>query len=134
MIPKISLAALVACLFSATALAGQTAVHRDTLGKYTLPTTKTVARVEVQRLTLPPGGASGEHVHPGPVVSYVISGRIIVKVKGEAAQSFTAGQTIFEPGNKIIERFDNLSPSVPAVFIADYLLSEDDQGLVKVVK
>jgi len=134
MIPKISLAALVATLLSATALASQTAVSRDTLGKYSLDSSKTVSRVEVQRLTLPPGGKSGAHIHAGPVVCYVLSGRIIVQVKGAPPHTFTAGQTIFEPANTRIEHFDNLSATEPAVFVANYLLGADDHELVRLLK
>jgi len=134
MISKISYAALVATLLSATALAGQTAVSRDTLGKYPLDSSKTVSRVEVQRLTLPPGGKSGAHIHAGPVVCYVLSGRIVVQVKGAPPHTFAAGQTIFEPANTPIEHFDNLSATEPAVFVANYLLGADDHKLVRLLK
>jgi|GEM_PF-4083459 len=104
MIPKISLAALVATLVSATALSAQTAVLRDTLGKYPLDSSKIVSRVEVQRLTLPPGGKSGAHIHAGPVVSYVLSGRTIVQAKGAPPHTYRAGQSILEAANTPIER------------------------------
>ena len=134
LIPKIALAALAATLLSAAALSAQTAVSRDTLGKYPLAANKSVSHVEVQRLTLPPGGKSGRHVHPGPVVSYVLSGHIIVQPQGEQPRTYTAGQSIFEPANTPIERFDNLSTTEPAVFVANYLLSADDHELVRLLK
>lgn len=133
MIPKFALAALVATL-SASALSAQTAVQRDTLGKYPLDSSKSVSRVEVQRLTLPPGGKSGMHIHAGPVVSYVLSGHIIVQAKGAAPHTYSAGQSILEPANTPIEHFDNLSATEPAVFVANYLLSADDHELVKLLK
>jgi quercetin dioxygenase-like cupin family protein len=135
MLPKITLLALVAALLlSATALSAQTAVQRDTLGKYPLEPAKSVSRVEVQRLTLPPGGKSGRHIHAGPVVSYVLSGRIVVQPKGEQPHTYTAGQSIVEPANTPIEHFDNLSATEPAVFVANYLLSADDHELVRLLK
>ena len=134
MIHKLLLPALAATLLSATALSTQTAVSRDTLGKYPLDSSKIVSRIEVQRLTLPPGGKSGVHIHAGPVVSYVLSGSIIVQAKGAAPHTFTAGQSILEPAHTPIEHFDSLSATEPAVFVANYLLSADDHELVKLLK
>ena len=109
-------------------------MSRDTLGKYPLDPAKSVSHVEAQRLTLPPGGKSGRHIHPGPVVSYVLSGRIVVQPKGAQPQTYTAGQSIFEAANTPIEKFDNPSATEPAVFVANYPLSADDHELGKLLK
>jgi len=55
---------------------------------------------------------------------------LIVKVKGEAEKTYKPGDAIFEPGNTVIEKFDNGSATEPAVFIANYLLGADDKEII----
>src|ERR1700753_1107802 len=95
-------------------------VTRDPLATYQVDPAKSVGRVEVKKLTITPGGKTGLHTHPEPVVSYVVQGTLIVQVKGEPAKTYRPGDAIFEPGNTVIEKFDNGSATEPAVFIANY--------------
>ena len=115
------------------AVAAAPAVERVPLATYPVDPAKTVSRVEVKRLTLPPGVTTGRHSHPGPVVSYVVQGRILVRVEGGPARVFTAGQTILEPGGTAIVQFDNVSKTEPATFIANYLLGAEDTEIIKVL-
>ncbi|HEX4507601.1 MAG TPA: cupin domain-containing protein [Alphaproteobacteria bacterium] len=108
-------------------------VTREPLATYQLQPGKSVGRVEVKKLTIAPGGKTGLHTHPGPVVSYVVAGTLIVQVKGEAEKIYRPGDAIFEPGNTVIEKFDNGSATEPAVFIADYLLGADDKEIIHFV-
>jgi uncharacterized cupin superfamily protein len=108
-------------------------VTREPLATYQVGPAKSVGRVEVTKLTITPGGTTGLHTHPGPVVSYVLQGTLIVQVKGEPAKTYKAGDTIFEPGNTGIEKFDNGSATEPAVFVADYLLDKDDKEIIHFV-
>jgi quercetin dioxygenase-like cupin family protein len=105
-------------------------VTREPLATYQVEPGKTVGRVEVKKLTIAPGGKTGLHTHPGPVVSYVVQGTLIVKVKGEAEKTYKPGEAIYEPGDTVIEKFDNGSATEPAVFIADYLLGADDKEII----
>lgn len=95
---------------------------------------KRVEQVQTHRLTLPPGGRTGLHTHPGPVVSYVVEGRIIVQVENMPAHIFGPGEAIFEPANTRMAKFDNESTTKPAVFVATYLLSGADRTLIDMVE
>ena len=105
-------------------------VTREPLATYQVQPAKPVGWVQVKKLTITPGGKTRFHTHPGPVVSYVVQGTLIVKVKGEAEKTYKPGDAIFEPGNTVIEKFDNGSATEPAVFIANYLLGPDDKEII----
>ncbi len=85
-----------------------------------------IDRAEIPRVTLPPGLAAGRHTHPGGVAGYVISGRIAFEPAGQPEQELRAGSAFFEPAGAAISRFDNLSASQPATFIACYLATGDE--------
>ncbi|WP_171075206.1 cupin domain-containing protein [Nonomuraea basaltis] len=89
-----------------------------------------IDRVETHRVTMPPGAASGLHTHPGGVTGYVTSGRIVFELDGHPAQELHAGSAFFEPAGATVHRFDNLSVTEPATFVACYLLT-GDQPLIE---
>ena len=105
-------------------------VTREPLATLQITPGKPVDRVEVKKLTITPGGKTNPHTHPGPVISYVVQGSLIVKIAGGEEKTFKPGEVIYEPGNTTIEKFDNASPTEPAVFITDYLLSADDKEII----
>jgi quercetin dioxygenase-like cupin family protein len=105
-------------------------VTREPLATLLIQPGKAVDRVEVKRLTVAPGGKTGLHTHPGPTISYVLAGTLIVKVAGGEERTFKPGEVIYEPGNTTIEKFDNASQSDPAVFVTSYLLSADDKDII----
>jgi quercetin dioxygenase-like cupin family protein len=90
-------------------------------------------RVEAYRVELPPGTLAGPHLHPGPVAGYVESGLIAFERDGQPVRELRAGDVFFEPAGETIHRFDNLSDTEPASFIAFYLLS-GDQPLIQLIK
>lgn len=90
-------------------------------------------RVEAYRVDLPPGQPTGPHAHPGPVTGYVETGLIAFERDGHPARELGPGDVFFEPAGEPIRRFDNLSASEPASFIAFYLLA-DDQPLIEPVQ
>jgi quercetin dioxygenase-like cupin family protein len=87
-------------------------------------------RVAAYRVELPPGRPAGRHFHPGPVTGYVESGLIAYEQDGQPARELGRGDVFFEPAGVTIQRFDNLSATEPAVFIAFYLLT-GDQPLIQ---
>jgi quercetin dioxygenase-like cupin family protein len=89
-----------------------------------------IDRVESHQVTLPPGQASGRHTHPGGVVGYVTGGLIAYELDGQPVQELRAGSAFFEPADVLVHRFDNLSASEPATFVACYLLT-GDQPLIQ---
>ncbi|MDA8170537.1 MAG: cupin domain-containing protein [Nitrospiraceae bacterium] len=53
--------------------------------------------VTVLDVVLPPGAETGWHSHPVPVYAYVLSGTLVVKMKGGGTHLFKAGDAIIEP-------------------------------------
>jgi quercetin dioxygenase-like cupin family protein len=97
------------------------------------PVGLTPDRVEAYRVELPPGQAAGPHAHPGPVTGYVERGRIAFERAGQPVRELRPGDVFFEPAGEIIRRFDNLSGTEAATFIAFYLLS-GDQPLIQLAR
>jgi len=88
-----------------------------------------IDRVEAHQVTLPPGQAAGRHTHPGGVVGCVTSGRIAYQLDGQPTEELHAGSAFFEPAGATVLRFDNLSASQPATFVACYLLTGDQPAI-----
>jgi len=129
---KLALATLLAVAGALPVLAPPVLadVTREPLATLQIQPCKAVDRVEVKKLTITPGGKTGFHTHPGPVISYVVQGTLVVKIAGGEEKTFKPGEVIYEPGNTVIEKFDNASPTEPVVFITDYLLSADDKEII----
>lgn len=92
-----------------------------------------VERIEVHRVTLQPAQNAGLHFHPGGVVGYVVDGEIVFEIKGQPLTILRAGSAFYEPPDATISRFDNLSETAPATFIAFYPLT-GDQALITYVQ
>ena len=126
--------ALVTSILGATTLTRPqttTEIKRTPITTAELSPSKTVDHVQVTRLDFRPRQITGRHMHPVPVVGYVESGVFIVQVEGQPQRRYTAGEAIYEPANTPIERYDNESPTEPAVLIAYYLGGVDDTVLIK---
>ncbi len=55
-------------------------------------------REVVQVLTeIPPGGASGWHMHPGSEVGYLLAGRVRMEIQGQATLDLEAGDPFLIP-------------------------------------
>ena len=59
---------------------------------------KSAASFTVAHLTFAPGGTTGWHVHPGPVLVTVISGSVTKFSADCTAQTYTTGQAFVENG------------------------------------
>lgn len=106
-------------------------VQRDHL--LTAAVGRRVDRIEAHRVRLGPGQRADPHAHAGGVVGYVTEGRIIYQRCGEAAQELRAGSAFYEPPGAAVSRFDNLSDTEPATFVAYYLLT-GDQPLITFIE
>ena len=124
------LAIFLAVTFAVVAPPSLADVTREPLATLQIKPGKAVDRVEVKRLTITPGGKTRLHTHPGPTISYIVQGTLIVKITGGEEKIFKPGEVIYEPGNTTIEKFDNASPAEPAVFITEYLLGADDKEII----
>jgi len=126
------LAPLIAAAFVSQAQAQPPEpLKRTPIATYDLAPDKAVARVVVVRLDFKPGQTTGRHLHPVPVVGDVIEGAFVVKVEGQPEKHYTAGQSIYEPANTVIERYDNASSSKPAVLVAHYLAGAGQTELIR---
>ncbi|RMI33673.1 cupin domain-containing protein [Nocardia stercoris] len=61
---------------------------------------------------MPAGTAAGLHVHNGPVVGNIISGRVAYQIEGEPVQILGPGDVFYEPQDARIARFDALDADV----------------------
>jgi quercetin dioxygenase-like cupin family protein len=92
-----------------------------------------VSVVDIKEVTMAEGQAAPRHLHPCPVVGYVVSGSILFQVEGEAARILKAGDAFYEPRNKTILHFDNASKEKPLTFVAFYL-KEAGEETIKLLK
>ena len=82
---------------------------------------KNAASFTVARLTFAPGGTTGWHVHPGPVLVIVTTGSVTkYSAQDSVAQTYTAGQAFVEngPADENMVRNDG---SVPAETIVTFI-------------
>lgn len=94
--------------------------------------TQVVSRVEIKEVTIPGGGKAAYHLHPCPVLGYVVSGSVLFQIEGQSEQILEAGSAFYEPKNQPILKFDNASENIPLVFIAYYLL-EDNEDIITIL-
>jgi quercetin dioxygenase-like cupin family protein len=128
----------VAALFATAVLAGAVPqlpppVKRTPITKHDIAPAKSVTNVSVVRIDYTPAQRTGRHIHPMPVVGYVLDGSFVVKISGRNEAHYTAGQSIYEPADTVIERFDNDSSTKPAVLIANYLAGPGQTELVRIL-
>jgi quercetin dioxygenase-like cupin family protein len=55
-----------------------------------------------QLVELPPADGLGSHRHSGPVFGYVLQGRILIEIEGEAPTELAAGEAFWEPGGEVV--------------------------------
>ena len=93
---------------------------------------ETVTNVDIKKVVIPKAMAAGKHLHPCPVVGYIVLGKVLFQVEGEERKILNPGEAFYEPKNKTILHFDNASPEEPLVFIAFYL-KEAAEDLIKML-
>jgi quercetin dioxygenase-like cupin family protein len=65
-----------------------------------------------------PGASVPEHRHPGPIVGYVIDGRMKFSIDHEPDKAMPAGSTFFEPRGALHTSFGSADPNAPARVVA----------------
>lgn len=63
-----------------------------------------------------PGGQVGRHMHPVPVLVYILEGELTVEAEGQQARSYKAGQAALEVVNTWHNGMNRVS--VPVKFLA----------------
>jgi quercetin dioxygenase-like cupin family protein len=73
-----------------------------------------------QVVELPPADdGPGPHRHSGPVFGYVLEGRILFELEGEAPREIVAGEAFWEPGGDVVHyQVANLDSHSASRFIA----------------
>jgi quercetin dioxygenase-like cupin family protein len=92
-----------------------------------------VSVIEINEVTMPAGQAAPKHLHPCPVVGYIVSGEVLFQIEGEEAKILKEGDAFYEPRNKTILHFDNASKEKPLTFIAFYLKEANEEN-IKILK
>lgn len=108
-------------------------LKRTPITQHHISPDKNVTSVSVVRIDYKPAQRTGRHIHPMPVIGYVLEGSFVVKVSGSAETHYTVGQSIYEPADTLIERFDNDSATKPAVLIGHYLAGPGQTELVRIL-
>jgi quercetin dioxygenase-like cupin family protein len=108
-------------------------IRRTPLLTAVLGGNRSIQRVEIKQVELPPGQLTGLHRHPCPVVGYVTAGTIKFQIEGQPIQHLRSGDAFFEPRDARVAHFDNVSASGGATFIAFYLLGTDEDRLIEML-
>lgn len=104
------------------------AATRTVLMDQDLPEALHTAHVEIRRITLPPGIATGSHMHNGPVFGSIERGTVTFQITDGPEVTLRAGDTFFEPANTVISRFD--ASAQGAVFLGYFLLAHGQSSLL----
>jgi quercetin dioxygenase-like cupin family protein len=80
----------------------------------------TLALVDFQ-----PDGYTPRHRHPGSVAAFVIKGTLRSQLEGQPAETYTAGQSWFEPPGTIHLFAENASKTEPAEILATFVADDD---------
>src|SRR5262249_58832982 len=78
-------------------------------------------RVTIVRVPYAPSGYTPAHRHAGPVIAYVTAGTIRSQLGGGPVETFTVGESFFEPPGAIHLISANASSTQPAALIAFFV-------------
>jgi quercetin dioxygenase-like cupin family protein len=81
-------------------------------------------RVTVVRVSYGPGGFTPPHRHAGAVTAYITKGEIRSQLGGSPLETFTVGQSFFEPPGSTHIVSANASVAEPAELIAVFVADE----------
>jgi len=109
---NLSLAAVLLIFGGQSVGAQQQTIKRTDLLKTPLPGIEST-EMSVWVADIPPGAATGPHLHPTPRFVYVLEGAVVLELDGKAPQTFKVGQAFVEmPGER--HNFRNASTAEPA--------------------
>lgn len=83
---------------------------------------KSITTVVVE---FPPGAFSPRHRHPGSVTAFVLEGTVRSQLDNGPAETFTVGQSWFEPPGTIHMFAENASATEPASLLATFVADDD---------
>lgn len=104
----------LAFLFAAEAATAAPIPIRTPVGSLAIAPAKSVTHVEMMRVDFAPGQEMPRHMHPVPVICFVVSGRLLASIGNEPPRTVQPGDATIEPAGAIVNFFRNLSASEPA--------------------
>src|SRR5947207_12839317 len=84
-------------------------------------------RVTIVRVIYAPGGFTRPHYHAGTVTAYIVRGAIKSQLQGGPIETFTVGQTFFEPPGSVHMVSANASDTEDAELLAIIIADEGAQ-------
>lgn len=81
-------------------------------------------RVTTTEVTFPPGAFSPEHHHEADLYVYVLEGTIRSQLGGQPVETYTKGQSFFEPDGSVHLFAENASTTEPAKILAVFVHRE----------
>ena len=87
---------------------------------------KSVAKVEIQEVTMNVGVEAPLHLHPCPTMGVITEGQIVFEIDGEQIQHLKVGDAFYEPADIRVARFNN-EGDTPAKFVVFYLLGQNEK-------
>jgi quercetin dioxygenase-like cupin family protein len=116
----------LAPMCATAAAAGSPLDKVEPIDSYPLPNVPG-KRVTIVRVFYGPGGFSRPHRHAGSVTAYISKGEIRSQLGGGPPQTFTVGQSFFEPPGSTHLVSANASMTEPAELIAVFIADEGAQ-------
>jgi len=113
------------CMTSAAA-AGSPPNKVEVITSHALPNVPG-KRVTIVRVSYGPGGFTPAHRHSGSVTAYITKGEIRSQLGGGPVETFTVGQSFFEPPGSTHLVSANASTTEPAELIAVFVADEGAQ-------
>jgi quercetin dioxygenase-like cupin family protein len=110
----------------ATAAEGSPLDKVEPIGSYALSNVSG-KRITIVRVTYGPGGFPPAHRHAGSVTAYITRGEIRSQLAGGPVETFTVGQSFFEPLGSAHLVSANASGTEPAELIAVFVADEGAQ-------
>jgi quercetin dioxygenase-like cupin family protein len=98
----------------------------EPIASYALPNVPG-KRVTIVRVFYGPGGFTRPHRHSGSVTAYITKGEIRSQLGGGPLETFTVGQSFFEPPGSTHLVSANASSTEPAELIAVFVADEGAQ-------
>jgi quercetin dioxygenase-like cupin family protein len=121
-----AISTVVAPLCATSDSTGQPLHITEPIASYPLPNVPG-KRVTIVRVFYGPGGFTAAHFHSGSVTAYITKGQIRSQLAGGPVETFTVGQSFFEPPGAKHLVSANASNTEPAELIAVFVADEGAQ-------
>jgi|SRR6478735_863969 quercetin dioxygenase-like cupin family protein len=119
----------ILCLLASGAAMAAPIPTRTPIGSFPIDPVKSVDRVDTTRVDFLPGQVMPEHMHPVPVICFVVKGSFAVSIGREPVRTVNAGDTTIERAGEVVHYFRNLSAKDPAQLYCAILAGPNDKEL-----